>query len=758
MFFGKKSVRIALKAIGAFFKCILTMILIGMITLSIVGSVLVVYVVTSFNDSDIPDIKSISQNESSIIYVKGSDGQYKEFMHVEGVNSIWVNLGDIPDNMQHAVIAIEDKRFYQHKGVDWIRTFGAAFNLLNPSASNTYGGSTIDQQLIKNLSGDKDQKISRKVREIFKALEMERDYYSKDQILEAYLNILPLSGNITGVGAAANYYFGKDVKNLDLAQCALIAGITQNPVKYNPYTHPDNAKQRQRTVLSQMYALGMITEDEYKQAYNEELVYSSSLRHVAKQDYYVDLLTTDVIQDLMDTYGYSKQTATMMFYYGGLHIYSAENPELEAKAQDIFATESNFPKVLSGDKENPQAGIAVIDYSGRLIVTVGGRGQKTASRVYNRSTDATRQPGSAMKPIAVYTPAIDKNLITYSTIMNDHPITLSDGTKWPYNYVKNAHYGNLPVVEALERSLNTIPAQLIEKLTPQRSFDFLTNSLHMTTLVKSRIKNGKTYTDMVPALALGGLTDGVKCIEMAAAYQIFGNGGYYNKPYTYYSVTRNNKVLLENKTNSSQVVSEDTSYVMNRLLQMVVNGSLGTAYGQKVNGNETFAKTGTTNDNKDVYFVGGTPYYVGACWFGYDNNQELEQGVQTQYAKILWRKTMDALHSGLKAKTFDKKGDTVEAYYCTETGLLATDKCPHKAIGVYKADNVPGYCTTHGGTPLNAITKNGTPSSSSTTSTTKKKENTASSQTNSTAVPTSSASSTATSASVSSSSSSVAAE
>ena len=692
---NNNSARIALKFVKAGMKCLLTILLIGMITASIVGSVMVAYIVTNFDGSEgIPDLDNINLNQSSIIKVKNANGDFVEEQRVQGANSIWRDLPDIPKDMQNAVIAIEDERFNEHYGVDWKRTVSAVANLVFHFSSREYGGSTITQQLIKNLTKDDDVSITRKVREIFRAIRMERSSYTKDEILEAYLNILPL-GSVTGVEAAANYYFGKGVEDLTVAECAVIAGITQNPSKYNPYLHPDNIKRRQRHVLYKMYELGFITKEEYAQAYNQELIYKSSFKRMAVQDYYNDLITEDVISGLMQTYGYSKEYATNMFFYGGLEIYSAKTPGLQKKVEDIFENDKkNFPPHNKKDKKDPQAGIAVLDYTGRLVATVGGRGEKTANRVYNRSTDATRQPGSAMKPIAVYAPAIKDGLVNYSTIVQDKKITLRNGDKWPNNY-QNNRYGSMPLEEALQRSLNTVPAQIMEMLTPQRSFDFVTKNLHLTTLVKSaRVKNQiSTDIDFAP-MTLGGLTYGVKCIEMAAAYQVFGSGGVYNKPYTFYRVERNGEVLLKNEPANEKVLSEDASYVMNRLLQRVIVGPFGTGKGQKIGDFETFGKTGTTNDDKDVYFVGGTPYYVSACWFGYDNNQQIR--IRT-YAKSLWKKTMTALHSGLQDKTFDKKGSTVEAKYCYSTGKLATAGCPKTSVGVYLPENVPGYCTAHGG-------------------------------------------------------------
>lgn len=709
----KPPVRRTLKVVSAVFKCLLTIILIGTITASIVGCVMVVYVVGSFrSDAGIPDLDNISLNETSIVYIKDPEtGEFKEHQRLEGTKAIWTDMEDIPLHMQHAVIAIEDKRFYDHYGVDWKRTVSAFANLVLHFSSQEYGGSTITQQLIKVLTKEDDHKIERKITEILRAIEMERNYYTKDEILEAYLNVLPLSSNVVGVGAAANYYFGKDAKDLSLAECALIAGITQNPSKYNPYTHPENIRQRQRLVLLNMYEQGFITEDEYKQAYGEELVFKSSIRNVGVQDYYADLLIQDVIDDLMEKYGYSENYATNMVYFGGLRIESAEVLSQQEKVESIYANDANFPAPLKNDKENPQGAILIMDYDGRVVATAGGRGEKTANRIANRATQSVRQPGSSMKPIGVYGPAIEMNKIHYSSLFEDAPITY-DGIKWPPNYSntdgnKAWTFRDYTVVDALQRSLNTVPAQIITgQLGLKTSFDFAVNKFHLSTLVTSRqvpVAGGyNTVTDLTPSgLALGGLTDGVKCIDMAAAYQTFGNGGVYNKPYTYYTVKRGDEVLLENTPTGEQAISENTAYVMNRLLQNVVYGANGTGKRAAFGDWQIFAKTGTTDKNNDVYFAGGTPYFVGASWFGYDHNQEMNNS-QTGYALNLWKQCMQALHEGLEHKNFDKKGTTVERTYCTLTGQLANSGCPGTAVGVYKPENVPGNCTSHGGSPLNS--------------------------------------------------------
>ena len=719
----KPAPRVAMKVLSAIFKCFLTIVLIGVITASMVGCVLIVYVVTQFDPTtDIPDLREIRAEESTIIYTKNSSGEYEEHQRLEGANRIWVSLEEIPENMRNAVIAIEDERFNDHYGVDWKRTISAMANLVLHFSSQEYGGSTITQQLVKIITKDNDHSIQRKITEIMRAIEMERNQYTKDDIIEAYLNVLPLTGNIVGVGAGANYYFGKDVKDLTLAQCAVLASITQNPSKYNPYTHPENIRSRQRVVLYKMNELGFITDDEYRQALGEELHFKSSVRRELVQDYYCDMVIEDVIRDLMDKYGYNYSYAESIVYYGGLRIYSAENPSQQEAVEAIYANEKNFPAVIKSDKENPQGALFVMDYTGRVVATAGGRGEKNANRVQNRSTMSVRQPGSAMKPLSVYTQAIELDLITYSTMMRDAPVELPGQGKWPPNY--DGRYGTggyVPVENALYRSLNTVPAQLIMQLTPERSYDFCVNTLHFTSLIESMVVtdskgNKQVLMDKVPSLALGAMTKGVYCSEMAAAYQIFGNGGVYNKPYSYTQVKRGaDEVLLEYQESPQQAVSEDTAYVMNRLLQRVVKvGTASGTLGSSWKGWEVFAKTGTTDKSVDVYLAGGTPYYVGASWFGYDYNKGLN-GRQTSYAMRLWNACMKELHKGLSAKPFDKKGTTVEKAYCKTSGKLATAACPSKGTGVYKASNVPGYCDQHGGGSAATTTVGGTATSAPST-------------------------------------------
>lgn len=696
---------IALRILSFIGKVFLTIALIIMITGCIVVCVGVVFVVTEVKDNTYDfDIALINEHQTSIVMVKNESGDYVEQCRIDGIQREWADLSEIPVHLQNAIIAIEDERFNEHYGVDWKRTVSAVANIVLHFNETEYGGSTLTQQLVKNLTGNDDHTIQRKVTEIFTAIELE-EKFSKDEILQAYLNIIPLTGTIEGVGAGARAYFDKDVSELTLAECAMLAGITNNPARYNPYTHPKALIGRQQTVLFKMHELGFITTDEYQQALREELFFKNGNSNGSTvYDYYTDMLIDEVIDDLIEEKGYTEAQAKNTVFYGGLVIYSCEDPELQAKAEAIYQDDANFPKPLKNDKTQPQAAIYVMDYTGKTVAVVGGRGEKTANRVLNRATESMRQPGSTIKPIAVYAQAVQMNLIHFSSQVPDCYITLKNGKKWPKNYGQRYYTdsGMTIVDKAIQSSMNTVPAQLLLQLTPQRAFDFLTGSLNMTSIVSSD-GNGHTDIDYAP-MALGGMTNGVYAQELAAAYQIFGNGGVYNEPYAYEKVELNNgDVLLKKGPTDIQVLDEDTSYIINRLLQNVVTGNYGataSSLEKDWKGWEIFAKTGTTQDNNDVWLAGGTPQYVAASWFGYDQNQELTTE-QKKAARNLWNKVMLALRDeDLADKTFDQYStSTEELKFCYESGGLATDKCTKIGVGVYKPGHTPEECPIHGTPP-----------------------------------------------------------
>ncbi|MBQ8751660.1 MAG: transglycosylase domain-containing protein, partial [Clostridia bacterium] len=501
-------------------------------------------------------------------------------------------------------------------------------------------------------------------------------------------------------------YFGKELQELSLAECAVLASITNNPSMYDPYEHPENVRQRQQLVLGKMYECGFITKDEYLNALGEELVFKSSAVRQPVQDYYVDLVVEDVIADLMEEYGYTYNYANNMVYYGGLNIYSAEDPELQKAVEAVFADEDNYPKLIKGDKENPQAAFFAVDYTGKVLATVGGRGEKDSNRVFNRSTQALRSPGSSMKPISAYGPAIALDLVHYSSMVRDAPITLTNGKKWPHNYeaLSTPDRGNVLLGVALQKSLNTVAARLVQMLTPQRSYNYATQTFGLTSLVDTKAIGGSIHTDIdLAPMALGALTDGATARDMAAAYGVFGSGGYYNKPFTYYEVTRgtgdDETVLLTGGKKTTMVMDAQSAYVMVKLMQRVTTYGTASDIGKSWKGWEVFGKTGTSENEKDVYFTGGTAYMSAASWFGYDNNQVLKK-TQTGYAKSLWNKAMKVLHKNLQIKEFEEPNGIEVLKYCNATGQLATDKCTSVSTGYYKSTNKPPVCEKHNGKPI----------------------------------------------------------
>lgn len=632
----------------------------GVLTGLIVGSSVMSYVDEVVNGKKIVDLDNYksSQSQTSIMYAYNSKNKPVEVARLHGEeNRIWVDYDKMPENLLWAFVCLEDKRFYEHSGVDWIRTIAA---MVKPSAvSEGQGGSTITQQLIKNLTDQKQATYSRKFNEILRALNLEK-YYSKKDILEAYLNTVYLGAGCYGVKTAAETYFGKSVSKLTLAECAMIAGITKSPYSYNPYVNYEKAVKRQQDCLYYMHKEGKITDEEYNEALNAKIKLvekkqSSSQTTEKKTDiysWYEEYVIDQVISDLQSEYGYEYNEAWRMVYYGGLSIYSAVDLEVQEKLEKIYETRQGFPSAREVNGSLPQSSMTIMDYQGRIVALVGGTGEKTNNRTYNRATDtrAKRQPGSSIKPLAVYAPAIDQGLITPSSSIKEEAITLN-GKKWPRNF--NGDYGSggyITVQEALVRSLNTVPVRILkEMLGVQTSYEYCNNSFHLN------LSSGDM--DLSP-LAVGGTQTGVTTLEMAAAFATFGNGGRYYEPYSYYKVVdRNGEVILDNRNNEpEQAIKTSTANQTLGMMTRAVVQSNGTAYGSKIGKFQTFAKTGTTSDNCDKWYCGGTPYYVTAVWYGYDYRADLRTG-STNPSKTIFKQVFNAIHEGLEMKTF---GDVAE--------------------------------------------------------------------------------------------------
>lgn len=636
-------------------------------------------------------VENMELNLTSTIYVKGDGDNWVEYQRLHGdENRIWVNSEQIPQTLKDAFISIEDERFMTHKGVDWKRTIYAFGNLFFKYYSSNQGGSTITQQLVKNVSDDSDVSATRKIREIIRALYIE-SHLEKEQILEAYLNTIALGSNICGVQVAANYYFNKDVSQLTLAECASIAAITKHPVKYDPENNPDANKERRNVVLKKMYELKKITKEEFEAAQNSELVLDFSQQNnyeVEINNYFVDTLIDDVISDLSIKYQCSTDVASTMFYNGGYKIYSTLEPDIQNNIETVYQNVDKYFKQTAKDKEtygnHVQSAMTIVDYEGHILGLVGGIGEKTQNRGLNRATDSPRQPGSTMKPIGVYALAIENEIVNYSSMVPDEPIknyygSGKSGPKEWYGYYK----GDITVQYALEKSANTIPVRLLQEVGIDKSYNFLTNSL--------KCKNLTEIDKNLASLALGGCQYGLTTTESAAAYAIFGNGGKYFEPTTYYTVERSNgEVVLECDKEGTQVISEETATIMNRLLQQVVYGGEGTGGSiAGYNGMKVYAKTGTSSESNDLWMVAGSPYYVGSVWYGFDKPEQISnQGA----AATVWRSVMKPVHTGLKYKDFNYSENVYSAKYCTASGKIATGECGSTMIGYYKKGSPVGKC------------------------------------------------------------------
>lgn len=642
-----------------------------------------------------------NQNQTSFVYAYDKSGATVELARLHGEEDrVWVDLDDMSPYLKEAFIALEDTRFMKHHGVDWIRTFGVIIKPKNIGQ----GGSTITQQLIKNITNNKEVTIVRKYREILMALNLEENY-NKDVILEAYLNTLYLGSGCYGVKTASEKYFGKDVSELDAAECACLAVITKAPTKYNPLLNPEENLKRRNHCLKLMYdeGKGCLNEEEYNAATTENLIFTNSPDYVPSDkikdtktaneeekvinSFYVDYVIQAVRDDLMEKYGYSKQQATNQIYYGGLKIYTAVDLDVQATLEDVYVNRKSFPDMVSKkDGSKVQSAMTIMDYQGRIVAMVGQAGAKTQNRGLNRAANSYRQPGSTIKPLATYAPAIDMNIYNYSSMIKDYAIAVN-GSLWPHNVDKSLGSGNNVTVKyAIQKSLNTVPARIINyDVGIDNSFNFLRDNFHLSRLDE---KEDRTLSP----LATGALTNGTTTVEMAAAYATFGNGGLYYKPYAYYKVTNSSgsEIVLSNENPASQrAISEETSDIMCELLQTVDTSYYGTA--SNVRKFQIMAKTGTTSSDKDRWFCAGTPYYVAAVWVGFDSPETLNASVNPG-GKIFFR-VFDAIHKGLDAKQFPKSSGTVEKSFCSRTGKLASSNCGSTQKGWYKITSLPAVCT-----------------------------------------------------------------
>ncbi len=696
-------------------KSVLTVFLIFLITGCLVAGSLVVYVFAFVDGTMKEDLDNMELSYTTVIYAQDKEGNWVEYQRLhDEENRIWVDYDKekaiaedpsytgIPQNLANAYVAIEDKRFFEHDGVDWKRTAAAFVNMVIPMSSSKFGGSTITQQLVKNITDDDDKKASRKVREIMRARYLESEY-TKEVILECYMNTIAMGKGMCGVNVPAEYYFGKSVNELTLAECASLAAITKSPEYYRPDKNPENNLDRRNDVLYEMYDQGMITEEEYNQAVAEELnvvADSDALKeNIEINSYFVDALIEEVIVELMNVYGYKREYAVEDFYNGGYKIYCTMDPDVQESLEKVF-TDTKY--ALSGkDGTTLQGSMTILDYEGNVKGIVGGIGEKTENRGLNRATMAKRQPGSTIKPLAAYSFAIENDLITYSTVVDDKKTVYYEGKEYewyPVNWY-DSYKGKMNIEYALRRSVNTIPVALVDLLTPQKAFDFVYEKLNLKGL------NPEADANYSP-LGMGGTNGGITTMESAAAYQVFGNGGLYYEPTTIVSIyDRYGELVMENDVVPTVAISEDTSTVMNHLLQRVVDSSDGTGnmVRQYVSEMPIYAKTGTSDDANDLWFVGGTPYYVASCWCGFDSMQGIAKKNEKTALKM-WGAVMTDIHKDLAVKDFEDSRYTQCRIYCAQTGELAREGCPVGGYGWYKATGQKA-CSAHEGNIITAQTK-----------------------------------------------------
>ena len=686
----KKPSKAAVVLFGFLSTCVLTVL--------VVVSYVLINVVLYVNGDIVVNLDEYkaNQNQTSFIYAYDKSGNTVEIARLHGEEDrVWVDLDDMSPYIKDAVIALEDTRFEKHHGVDWIRTIGVIVKPQNLGQ----GGSTITQQLIKNLTNNKEVTVVRKFYEILSALNLEENY-DKDTILEAYLNTLYLGSGCYGVKTASEKYFGKDISELNAAECAVLVSITKAPTKYNPLINPDKNRERQVYCLDEMKENGALTEEEYNQAINYKLIFTNSEDYVPKVDetqvkkeneeqinsFYVDYVRQCVQNDLMEEYGYSKQQAKDKILYGGLKIYAAVDLDIQETLEDVYVNRKSFPDLKSKDGELVQSAMTIMDYQGRVVAIVGEAGEKSGKLGLNRAANSYRQPGSTIKPLATYAPAIEMNIYNYSSKVKDYAIPIS-GKLWPHNVDKTLGSGNNVTIEyAIQKSLNTVPARIINyDVGIDNSFEFIRDRFHLSKLDE---KEDRTLSP----LATGALTNGTTTVEMAAAYATFGNGGLYYKPYSYYKVTNSQgtQILLSNEQpKSERAISEETSDIMCELLQTVDTSYYGTA--SNVRKFQIMAKTGTTSSDKDRWFCAGTPYYVAAVWVGFDKPESL--GVSVNPGGKIFMTVFDKIHKGLEEKEFPKSSGTVQKRYCRVTGKLAGSSCYSTGMGWYKITSMPSVCT-----------------------------------------------------------------
>ncbi len=616
-----------------------------------------------FAASQAPDIDDLDVTPSGFrTEILDDQGKTTRILAGEGANRVYVTLDRIPEQLQEAFVAIEDERFYQHHGIDLKGIVRAGVKGVTNGFQFSEGASTITQQLLKNnvfTTWTEEQtfsdKLMRKLQEQYLAVRLEQRY-SKAWILENYLNTINLGSGCWGVQAAAMQYFGKEVSDLTLSECALLAGITKNPSGYNPLNHPESCQERQQLVLAAMLEQGYITQTEYEEAKADDVFTriqeaNATTDQTSVLSYYEDALLEQIVEDLQTEKGCTQEEAWQMIYRGGLTIYSCEDTTLQQIVEEEINNEENY-------SSDAQASVVLMDYTtGQVKAIAGGRGEKTASLVLNRATDSIRQPGSTFKVPGEYAAALEQGAITLGTVVDDAAYAYSDGTA--IRNASNKFSGNITIRAALTDSINIPAVKVLQMVGVDAVWQQLVNF-------------GFTYLgeeDKVESLALGGTYHGVTNMQLTAAYGAIANNGTYETP-TFYTkvVDQDGNVVLTANTTEKLVISKNNALLLTSAMEDVMTS--GTGKKANFSGMSLAGKSGTTTDKKDLWFVGYSPYYVCGVWGGYDNNQEQ---TESDYVKYLWKNIMQRAHDGLEDTGFTGMENLTSCTICTKCGKRATE-------------------------------------------------------------------------------------
>nr|WP_303180077.1 PBP1A family penicillin-binding protein [Lachnoclostridium phocaeense] len=746
--------RVTVRLLKAFILCVLAICIIGMIG----GLIFVKRILDNSPEVTPDDVRP--KGYTTIVYADDGATELERFVEA-GSNREYKSIDQIPVDLQHAFVAIEDERFYEHNGIDPQGILRAGIIGIT-SGDFSQGASTLTQQLIKNnvfpdFVNEETfyDRLERKIQEQFLALDIEKQM-SKDEIMEAYLNTINLGQNTLGVQSASKRYFNKDVSELTLSECTVLAAITQNPSLYNPITNPEDNARRRTEVLNRMLDQGYIDQAAYDEAaaddvYTRIQAVNAAIGEDSPYSYFIDALSEQVIDDLMSRLGYTESQAYNALYSGGLTIISTQNTTMQQICDEEMNNDANFPWLkeyglsyaltvtrADGTIENygseavqnyrastygvesaltfsseeqaramveewkatiaqegdtyderititpqPQASVTIIDQAtGQIKAMVGGRGAKETSQSLNRAYQGSRrQPGSCFKILATYAPALDTNQITLASVFNDKPWHYSNGTE--FKNVGNRYYGNVTVREAIAQSMNSVAVQTIQQIGPQLGYEYAKNNFSMSTLMEE---------DMYEPIALGGV-NGVYNYELCAAFASIANGGVYNTPTLYTKILdHDGNVLIENPTESHQAVKESTAALLTSAMESVVEEGSGSA--AALDNMPVAGKTGTADNDKDIWFCGFTPYYTCAVWGGYDDPKSMTN-IDTTFRFRIWKSIMSRIHAGLETKQFEMPTSVEQKTICTESGMLARPGCPSRTE-YFATDNAPTEtCTGH---------------------------------------------------------------